>query len=54
MKRLIIKLTHKFWNKIISGILCNAYEDGLINSNQLHQLAAKFDPTQKNEVNLKN
>ena len=50
MKRLIIKLTHKMWNRIISSILCNAYHDGVIDSAQLHKLTSKFDPTQKHEV----
>lgn len=50
MKKLILKLTHRLWNRRISAILCRAYSDGVINSEQLHILAAKFDPTQKHNV----
>ena len=50
MRTLILKLTHRIWNRRISAILCRAYSDGTINSAQLHTLAAKFDPTQKHEV----
>lgn len=49
MKKLILKLTHSMWNKIISRLLCRAYSEGTINSKQLHILTAKFDPTQKHE-----
>lgn len=47
MKSIILKLTHRLWNRVISRNLCHAYEDGVINSSQLHTLAAMFDPTQK-------
>jgi len=50
MKKLILKLTHRIWNREISRILCCAYEQRQITSQQLHLLAAKFDPTQKHEV----
>lgn len=50
MKRLILKLTHRLWNRQISRILCRAYSDRVINSEQLHILASKFDPTQKHSV----
>ncbi len=50
MTRFILKFTHRLWNRAISRILCRAYSDGVINSFQLHELASKFDPTQKHEV----
>jgi hypothetical protein len=51
MKKLILKLTHKIWNREISRILCNAYSgEKILNSEQLHKLTAKFDPTQNHEV----
>ena len=50
MKNIILKLTHKLWNKRIASILCNAYEKDIISSKQLHELTAKFDPTQEHEV----
>ena len=46
----ILRRTHRMWNRRISRILCQAYNDRTINSEQLHILAAKFDPTQKHEV----
>lgn len=50
MKKMLLKWTHRLWNRQISRILCRAYEDRIINSHQLHELAAKFDPTQKHSV----
>mgnify|MGYP003587282125 CR=1 FL=1 len=50
MTKMILKLTHHIWNREISRILCRAYEQRLITSQQLHLLTAKFDPTQKHEV----
>lgn len=50
MKTIILKLTHRLWNKQIARILGRAYSDGVITSAQLHTLHAKFDPTQKHEV----
>lgn len=46
----ILKLTHRIWNRRISAILCRAYDSRIINSEQLHILAAEFDPTQKHSV----
>ncbi len=48
--RLVLRLTHRMWNRRVSAILCRAYGDRTINSAQLHILASKFDPTQKHEV----
>lgn len=48
--KLILKLTHRLWNRQISRILCRAQSDGLINNYQLHELAAAFDPTQRHKV----
>lgn len=50
MRKMILRLTHRLWNRRISAILCRAYSDRVINSEQLHILASKFDPTQKHEV----
>jgi hypothetical protein len=50
IETLILKLTHKMWNRQISRILCRAKADGVINSKQLHEMAAAFDPTQKHQV----
>jgi len=50
VKKLILKATHRIWNQRISALLCRAYERGVIDSYQLHVLAALFDPTQKHEV----
>lgn len=50
IKTIILKLTHKLWNRQISRILCRAKSEGIIGSEQLHQLAAAFDPTQKHIV----
>ncbi len=47
---LILRCSHRLWNKQISRILCRAYSDGKINSEQLHVLSAAFDPTQKHMV----
>lgn len=48
--KLLLRLTHRIWNRRISAILCRAYGDRIINSEQLHELTAKFDPTQRHEV----
>ena len=48
--RIVLRLTHRLWNRQISRILCRAYEQGIINSKQLHLLAAAFDPTQDHIV----
>jgi hypothetical protein len=50
VKKLILKLTHRMWNRRISALLCRAADKGTINSFQLHELAAMFDPTQKHQV----
>lgn len=43
---MILRLTHRMWNRRISRILCHAYDKRIINSLQLHELTARFDPTQ--------
>jgi len=50
MKTFILKLTHRLWNRQISRILCRACEERLISEEQLHQLTAAFDPTQRHIV----
>ncbi len=50
MKKAILKFTHRIWNARISALLCRACDRNVINSHQLHILAAMFDPTQKHEV----
>lgn len=50
MTKLILRLTHRIWNRRISMILCRAYNDRVINSEQLHILTSKFDPTQEHSV----
>ena len=47
---LILKATHRLWNRRIVSILSRAYSDRVINSEQLHELTAKFDPTQLHQV----
>jgi len=47
--RLVLRMTHRMWNRRIARILCNSYPS-IINSQQLHELAAKFDPTQNHKV----
>ena len=46
LERLVLRLTHKLWNRQISRILCRAKEDGVISGEQMHDLASAFDPTQ--------
>lgn len=48
-RNFVLRKTHRVWNRVISRILCRAYSDNLINSYQLHELTAKFDPTQKHD-----
>jgi hypothetical protein len=48
--KLILRLTHRLWNREISRVLCRAYSHGVLSSAQLHTLTAKFDPTQKHEL----
>ncbi len=50
MTKLILRLTHRLWNRQISRILCRAYGANIINSRQMHILAAAFDPTQAHHV----
>ncbi len=47
---LILKLTHKMWNREISRILCEAQSKTVISSKQLHLLTSWFDPTQKHKI----
>ena len=49
-KLFVLKLTHRLWNRQISRILCRAYEDRVIDSKQMHELTAAFDPTQEHQV----
>lgn len=49
-EKLVIKLTHRLWNRRISSLLCQAYERGIITSEQMHILASWFDPTQDHKV----
>ena len=46
LENLVLRITHRLWNRQISRILCRAMSDGLISSSQLHSLAPAFDPTQ--------
>jgi hypothetical protein len=50
VNRLILKVTARRWNRLISAVLCRAYSHGVINSTQLHVLAHEFDPTQSGIV----
>jgi hypothetical protein len=50
VRRVFLKLTHRPWNREINRILCRERERGTISWEQLHVLAAKFDPTQRHEV----
>lgn len=46
----LLRVTHRIWNRQISRIICRAYNDNVINSEQLHILLASFDPTQRHMV----
>lgn len=47
LKLIVLKLTRKIWNKEVMSILLDAYNiKRIINSEQLHYLASKFDSTQ--------
>lgn len=48
--RIILLWTRRVWNRLIARVLCRAYENGVINSHQLHVLAREFDPTQDGTV----
>lgn len=49
-EKLILKLTHRLWNRQIARILCRCNGKRVINSEQLHIILSKFDPTQEHEV----
>lgn len=44
---LILRITQGVWNKYISCVLCKASSTGVLDSKQLHTLAAQFDPSVK-------
>lgn len=48
--RFLLRITHRMWNRAISRILCRAYTERVINSEQMHVLASAFDPTQKHMI----
>jgi hypothetical protein len=48
--RIVLRLTHRLWNRQISRILGQAQQQNKISSAAMHTLAAKFDPTQRHEV----
>lgn len=48
--RLILKWTHHLWNVRIFNIVSRLYDKRVINSEQLHIILSKFDPTQDHEV----
>jgi len=50
MKLLILKLTHRFWGPVIVREIGRLYERGIINSQQLHVIAAKFDRSSKSHT----
>lgn len=50
IRNLILKMTHRLWNRQISRILLRAREEGIITHEQCHKLAAAFDPTQRHIV----
>jgi hypothetical protein len=50
LRLIILKMTHRIWNREISRLLCLAKEEGIINTGQLHELAAWFDPTSRHMV----
>jgi hypothetical protein len=50
IKAKIRKATHRIWNEEIARILGKAYREGKIDSRQMHDLAARFDPTQTHDV----
>ena len=49
-ERLMIWLTVRRWNRLISSTLCQMHEVGVIDSHQMHLLAHEFDPTQRGRV----
>ena len=52
IKRKARRLTHRLWNAEIARIIGKAYREGKINSEQMHYLAARFDPTQAHDVRV--
>lgn len=51
--RLVIRLFARRLNRaLFSPVLTRAYEQGIINSEQLHELHSQFDPTQSGVVGL--
>lgn len=50
MKKLILRLTHRIWNREISRLLCRAKQERIISNEQLHVIASWFDQTQKHKV----
>lgn len=50
LENLILRLTHRLWNRQISRVLCRAYGERKINSTQLHLLAADFAPGKNHKV----
>ena len=48
--RLVVRLFRRRFNAVANRILLRAYERGVINSKQMHFLAAQFDPTQDGVV----
>jgi hypothetical protein len=46
VKKLLVRWTYPIWKKPVGRILNHAYQKQIINSEQLHELAAMFDRTQ--------
>ena len=46
----IIRFTHRMWNRQISRIVCRAYNDRVINSEQLHTLLAVAKRLDRNSI----
>jgi len=47
MKKLFVRWTYKIWHKPVDLIIGEAYNKGIINSYQMHELLACFDRTNK-------
>jgi hypothetical protein len=50
LRLLILRVTHRMWNTEVNRILCQAKQSGVINNAQLHELCARFDPSQNHMV----
>ena len=50
LDRWLLWWTARRWNRLIARVLCRAYSDGVISSQQLHILTREFDPTQDGTV----